>query len=843
MPRNNAPRGRPAKRFELDLSDVFDEEQKAQFVKLANDIMEDMHKRTLENFESLDPVKVPANQGINPPGAQCHIIPNQDNENDRRVFERPGPKFGFVPKSRWTYPKDAAELQAVLGKSDKQVLVESVSEQQKDALSHFNKWRLSTVKRFNDIVVKTDRNKNGSRNGFGGQGNQSNQSNQGNQGNQNSQGSQGNQNNQGSQGGYGGHGGRGGYGGYGGRGGGHNGQPNNRGNAGQLGFQQRNQPNTQSGYHTRGKPKAPSVFNLPPPNPAHIEDMLHKAYPAIDTPLRYCSKEKRMLIMHCTLLIFLGLDQYGLYSRILLVRLASSLDIPLPIVLDDEKRVSGALSNIIMGIPVEEIVQRRAEEAKTSRRWKPGMAMANISGSTGTLSPPLVAAGIGTVFNKVSIKPSATAGLLGPMNESTVVVGTLFGLYGARQGSKTIEAHRKDVLDFGMVSIHGANTPELIDPKDVPTGDRRMRVTIGIGGMITGEDSFLDPWKALGNKNEAYVMRYELEALKNTGDSIMAALQTSPGYDFRKEMSSVNVFERLRKTLWPVGIVRISKVVDNHWCIGMVRAEKAGNVLADILMNRLYGERPVTLVGFGLGARSIYACLMCLAEKRAFGLVENVIMMGAPCPTEVRACSALRSVVAGRFVNVYSKNDYILGFLYRSCHWPMGIAGLQPIQGVPNVQNLDMSDIVTSNLQWGYLVGYTLSRVGWEDIDTSIIPQRQANLLSLTNELEKFDKENEQRWKDKNGVSANLKKQATKEATKVGLVRAIADVPTGTGTGAGAGPGAGSGGGGSGGVGKGGSGSGNGGGGGGGGAGGGGGEHRGGDNRRGSDKKKKNNKK
>ncbi|KAI1460758.1 DUF726-domain-containing protein [Annulohypoxylon moriforme] len=709
MVRNNAPRGgRPVRRFELDLSDVFDVEQKFQFIRLVNDIIEDMQKQTRDNFEKLELGRLPDDQGINPPNSQCRIIPNHNDENDRHVFEHPGPSFNFVQRSKWTYPKNANELQTVLGKSDLDVILEGVAEQKKDALAHINKWRLSTQKRFNDIVVKNGANSGntgGHRNGFGNQG---------------------------------GHG-------YGGR-----------------------------------------VFNLPPANPADIEDMLHKAYPAIDTPLKHLSKEKRMLIMHCTLLIFLGLDQYALYSRILLVRLASSLDIPLPIVLDDEKRVACALSKIIQGIPVEEIVQRRAEEAKTSRRWKPGMAMAAISGNPGTLSAPLAAAGIGTVFNKLSINQSATAGLLGPMNESTVVVGTLFGLYGARQGSKTIEAHRKDVLDFGMVSIHGANTPELIDPKDVPTGDRRMRVTIGIGGMLTGDDSFIDPWKALGSKNEAYVLRYELEALKKAGDSFIAAQQTLPGYESRKEMSSMNIFDRLRKSLWPVGIVKISKVIDNTWCVGMVRAEKAGNVLADILMNRLYGERPITLIGYGFGARAVYACLMCLAEKRAFGLVENVIMMGAPCPTEVRTCSTLKSVVAGRFINVYSKKDHMLGFLYRTCHWKMGIAGLQPIQGVPNIQNLDMSEIVTNHFQWAYLVGYVLSRVGWEDVETSLIPQRQAKLIDLIETLKKHDEE---------------------QAIEVGHVRVIADVPapspaataTPAGTNAGKGKGAGASGGGGGG--------------------------------------------
>ena len=42
------------------------------------------------------------------------------------------------------------------------------------------------------------------------------------------------------------------------------------------------------------------------------------------------------------------------------------------------------------------------------------------------------------------------------------------------------------------------------------------------------------------------------------------------------------------------------------WCVG------AGVELAELLASRLHGHRPVTLVGFGLGARVIMQCLLHL---------------------------------------------------------------------------------------------------------------------------------------------------------------------------------------------------------------------------------------
>ncbi|KAI0853736.1 DUF726-domain-containing protein [Daldinia vernicosa] len=472
---------------------------------------------------------------------------------------------------------------------------------------------------------------------------------------------------------------------------------------------------------------------------------LVRLYPPIPTPLKDCPKEKRALILHSMLLILLGLDQYSLYSRILLIRLASSLNIPMWVLLQDEARVSQALAKVILGIPAEEIAQRRAEEARTSRRWRPGMANAALGGKPGVLAAPLVAARLGTVFGGIGLDQSATAGLLGPMNDSTVVVGTLFGLYGARQGSKTIDAHGKDIQDFGMIPLHGVNTPELIDPKDLPAENRRMRVTIGITGLLTNPDDFLTSWQFLGQQNESYAMRWELEALTKMGIALETLAKSSAWSEAKKELDSMTVYDRLTKSIWPTALVKMSKVIENPWCIGMVRAEKAGAVLADVLINRIYGERPVTLIGYSLGARIIYCCLMILAEKRAFGLVENVIIMGAPCPSEVRVWATMKSVVASKLVNVYSKKDYMLGFLYRSSSWQYGVAGLQRIEGVPNVENFDVTQVATNHLRYHYMVGSVLKKVGWEDINYDQITKEQDKLNAHIGAEAKLDEEREKK--------------------------------------------------------------------------------------------------
>lgn len=259
------------------------------------------------------------------------------------------------------------------------------------------------------------------------------------------------------------------------------------------------------------------------------------------TPLKEGPKEKRFLILHSMLLILLGMDQYSLFSRILLVKLAGSLGIPRVVLLSDELRVSRALSGIIKGIPAEEIARRRAEEAKSSRRaWRPGMATAVSSASEndGSLSGPFSVHGIGQVFGGVGHTDTATVSLLGPVNESTVVVGTLFGLYGARQGCKTMNMYGRDIGDFGMLPVHGLGKSEFIDPKDVPPDDRRMRVTIGVSGLVKSQDDFVSNWSFLGHYTEAYTMRWEGEALAKMTRSLETLVKSPSWNAVKEEMSS-----------------------------------------------------------------------------------------------------------------------------------------------------------------------------------------------------------------------------------------------------------------------------------------------------------------
>lgn len=111
----------------------------------------------------------------------------------------------------------------------------------------------------------------------------------------------------------------------------------------------------------------------------------------------------------------------------------------------------------------------------------------------------------------------------------------------------------------------------------------------------------------------------------------------------------------------PLALTKLSYLIDNPWVVSQARADMAGLILADSLIDRNLGTRPITLVGFSLGARVIFACLKELAARGAFGLVQNVYMFGTPVVAKVDEYTKARAIVPGRFVNGYATNDWILG--------------------------------------------------------------------------------------------------------------------------------------------------------------------------------------
>ncbi|OCL10917.1 DUF726-domain-containing protein [Glonium stellatum] len=339
---------------------------------------------------------------------------------------------------------------------------------------------------------------------------------------------------------------------------------------------------------------------------------------------------------------------------------------------------------------------------------------------------------------------SAAAGYLGSLASSAVVVGGLFGAYGARMTGRMMDEYAKEVDDFGFVPIRNFHRPRKIEKEF-----RRLRVAIGISGWLTEKEEVVVPWRVIGPSIEGFALRWELEALLKLGNSISTMVQSAAWGYAKSEIVKRTIFASLSAGLWPLGLLKVSRIIDNPFSIAKTRSEKAGEVLADALINKVQGERPVTLIGYSLGARVIYTCLMALADRKAFGLIESVVLVGAPTPSTASEWRKIRSVVSGRVVNVYSTNDYILAFLYRTSSIQYGIAGLQKVEGVKGIENVDVSDLVSGHTRYRYLTGSILKKIGFEDIDLEEVVREEAELKAVEDREKEAVEKNEKKEKGK----------------------------------------------------------------------------------------------
>lgn len=184
----------------------------------------------------------------------------------------------------------------------------------------------------------------------------------------------------------------------------------------------------------------------------------------------------------------------------------------------------------------------------------------------------------------------------------------------------------------------------------------------------------------------------------------------------------------------PITLMERVAEIDCPWLVVMDRAKQAGKLLAQHILQHAQSSLkrssrmiPISLIGYGMGARVIFHCLQDLAHMgiTSRGIVENVVLIGSPIGIHRGDWLAVRSVIVNRLVNCYSTKDWLLALLYRYRSWDIGVAGLQPvhlfgdetgqpqhsINSITEVENIDISHLVSSHSDYGANLERILERV------------------------------------------------------------------------------------------------------------------------------------
>lgn len=248
---------------------------------------------------------------------------------------------------------------------------------------------------------------------------------------------------------------------------------------------------------------------------------------------------------------------------------------------------------------------------------------------------------------------------------------------------------------------------------------------------------------------ELYTVRFESDLLAELCNSV-EDMAVEAVANATQHILRATVFATLLTAVAiPTALVRLANMIDGSWTLAIERSDEAGKELARSLLFSQAGRRPITLIGYSMGARAIYSCLKELAQyqekweehrerlekdptltsakksksqqklgienmREPASLLEDVILMGLPNHLSMRSWYLARQLVAGRLVNCYSKKDLVLLLMFRYKKITGGIksvCGTCPID-VPGMENFDVSDLVTSHSQYCLEAGTILKRVG-----------------------------------------------------------------------------------------------------------------------------------
>ena len=442
----------------------------------------------------------------------------------------------------------------------------------------------------------------------------------------------------------------------------------------------------------------------------------------------------------CDLFLVLISDSiYDARSRCLLERVASAMEINWVQICRFEKRVMEALE-----MQEETATENWDEADHMENRRKMGlkrkymvMGLATVGGglviglSAGLLAP-VIGAGLAAGFTTIGV--TGTAGFLGGVGGAALITSAAT----AAGGTIAVRAsHRRTgaVQTFEYRPLHN---------------NKRVNLILTISGWMNGKvDDVRLPYSTVDPiMGDIYSLLWEPEMLQSMGDTINILATEALTQTVQQVLGSTILVALMASLQLPIVLTKLSYLIDNPWTVSLDRANSGGLILADSLIDRHLGNRPITLIGFSLGSRLIFSCLKELANRGAYGIVQNVYLFGSPIVAKRDEYLRARSVVSGRFVNGYASNDWILGYLFRATSGGiMRVAGLGPVEDIPGLENLDVTSIVNGHMAYRAAMPKLLREVGWEvesdefteieDPDPENHQKRQRELIREIDEARK----------------------------------------------------------------------------------------------------------
>ncbi|KAK6352187.1 hypothetical protein TWF730_009017 [Orbilia blumenaviensis] len=472
------------------------------------------------------------------------------------------------------------------------------------------------------------------------------------------------------------------------------------------------------------------------PGPPAYEEHMNDELPAVRTPSQLPDSKTLDIDIRWTVLcdLFLVLISDSVYdarSRVLLELVGKHLSISWIDICRFEKKVTDALEmqeSAAQDWKESGIVEDRARRARNKRYAMMGLATLGgglVIGLSAGLLAPVIGAGLAAGFTTIGI--TTTGAFLGGTGGAALITTTA-AVSGSAIAGKAAGRRTKSVSVFEFRPLYNS---------------KRVNLIVTISGWMNGkEDDVRLPFSTVDPiMGDIYSVLWEPEMMQSMGQTINILATEVLTQSLQQVLGNTVLMALMASLQVPLILTKLSYLLDNPWNVSLDRAWASGLILADTLIHRNLGVRPITLVGFSLGARVIFSCLMELARRNAHGLVQNVYMFGSPVVVNHDEYMAINGVVRGKFVNGYCTNDWILGYLFRATSGGLGrVAGLAPIEGIPGLVNLDCTEHVVGHMTYRTAIPKLLKKLDWEMIseefteieeaDPDQLRERQTELIS-----------------------------------------------------------------------------------------------------------------
>lgn len=407
--------------------------------------------------------------------------------------------------------------------------------------------------------------------------------------------------------------------------------------------------------------RAAETASLPPYKEHEDGEMPEVRTPSQLGKARSIDIDLRWTVLCDLFLVLLADSIYDARSRTLLEHVGASLKVSWLEICRFEKRVTDSLemqeaANKETWDEAEHMENRRKQALK--RRYMM-MGLATVGGSlviglSAGLLAPVIGAGLAAGFTTIGV--AGTSGFLaGAGGTALITSGAVLtgGTIAVRASNRRMGA----VQTFEYQPLHN---------------NKRVNLIVTISGWMNGKvDDVRLPYSTVDPvMGDMYSLLWEPEMLQSMGDTISILATEALTQGLQQVLGSTILIALMASLQLPIVLTKLSYLIDNPWTVSMGRANAAGLILADSLIDRNLGIRPITLVGFSLGARVIFAALRELANRGAFGLIQNVYLFGSPIVANKDEYLRVRAVISGRFVSGYASNDWILGEQCLTCGLP-----------------------------------------------------------------------------------------------------------------------------------------------------------------------------